>query len=284
MLVELAYQQLLQQLETLYEKREASNIANWVFEHITGLSRMDRLVQKNDPLKGEHVQELAFKTKQLLQSVPVQYVLNEAWFAGLQFYVDAAVLIPRPETEELVAWIMKDGVSQEFRHFLDIGTGSGCIPIALKLKNQEAYVLSVDKSADALVVAKRNATHLKATVNFQQLDILDESKWKSLPPFDCIVSNPPYIQHSERGKMALHVTEHEPSLALFVPDDDPLVFYRKIALLGKTHLTEKGAIYLEINQDFGHEVIALYQQLGYQTELRKDLMGNDRMVKAAKII
>ncbi len=284
MLVELAYQQLLQKLETLYEKREASNIANWVMEHITGLSRMDRIVQKNKHLNDQELQELTSQTDQLLQSVPIQYVLNEAWFAGLRFYVDPAVLIPRPETEELVDWILKDDIEKDFRHFLDIGTGSGCIPISLKLKKQEAYVLSVDKSADALQVAKRNAIQLNATVNFKQLDILDETKWKCLPPFDCIVSNPPYIQDSEQKNMALQVTAHEPSLALFVPDDDPLIFYRKIAMLGKTHLTENGAIYLEINQDFGQEVIALYQQLGYQTQLRKDLMGNDRMVKASKII
>jgi release factor glutamine methyltransferase len=284
MLVELAYQQLLQNLETLYEKREATNIANWVIEHITGLSRMDRIVHKSSQLSIDQAQELTFKTNQLLQSVPVQYVLNEAWFAGLKLYVDPAVLIPRPETEELVDWILKNDAVKDFQHFLDIGTGSGCIPITLKLKKQEAYVLSVDKSADALLIAKKNATQLNAHVYFKQLDILDESKWQSLPPFDCIVSNPPYIQDLERLNMAQHVTKHEPSMALFVPDHDPLIFYRKIAMLGKTHLSENGVIYLEINQVFGEEVVSLFQQLGYQTILRKDLMGNDRMVKASKLI
>jgi release factor glutamine methyltransferase len=279
MLIELAYQQLLQKLETLYEKREASNIANWVIEHITGLKRMDRLLQKDKLLSVEQTEKLATKTDQLLNSEPVQYVLGEAWFAGNKFYVDPAVLIPRPETEELLEWIKADHAINPYHQILDIGTGSGCIPITLKLRKPFASVLSIDISSEALIIAKKNAASLNANINLMQIDFLKESNWTTLPLFDCIVSNPPYIKESERSSMSKHVTDFEPSLALFVPDNDALIFYRKIAEFGTTHLEKNGAIYLEINQALGNEVISLFQQFGYATELRKDLMANDRMVK-----
>lgn len=282
MSIEFAYQQLTQQLEMLYEKREASNIANWVIEHITGLKRMDRIIQKNALLTPSQEIELAEKTKQLLLAQPVQYVLGEAWFAGNPYFVDASVLIPRPETEELVEWILQDDLNKNFRHFLDIGTGSGCIPITLKLKKQDAFVLSFDISKEALAIAQKNATELNASVHFLEVDILDETRWHNFPVFDCIVSNPPYIKDSESASMAKHVTDYEPSLALFVRDEDPLLFYRKIALFAQAHLDAQGCIYLEINETLGKEVQALYESLGYTTELRKDLSGRDRMVKAEK--
>jgi release factor glutamine methyltransferase len=282
MSIELAYQQLAQQLETLYEKREASNIANWVIEHITGLKRMDRIIQKNASLTPEQELELTEKTSLLLTAQPVQYVLGEAWFAGNPYFVDASVLIPRPETEELVEWILTDDLIKNFRHFLDIGAGSGCIPITLKLKKPHAFVLSFDISKEALAIAQINATKLNADVHFMEVDILDETRWHNFPIFDCIVSNPPYIKDTERSSMAKHVTEFEPSLALFVRDEDPLVFYRKIALFALDHLEAHGNIYLEINEALGKEVLTLYEGLGYTTELRKDLSGRDRMVKAEK--
>lgn len=283
MSIELAYQQLAQQLETLYEKREASNIANWVIEHITCLKRMDRIIQKNAILTPSQEIELAEKTKQLLLAQPVQYVLGEAWFAGNPFFVDGSVLIPRPETEELVEWILTDDLIKDFRHFLDIGTGSGCIPITLKLKKQTAIVVSFDISKEALAIAQRNAINLNASVQFMEVDILDETKWHHFPMFDCIVSNPPYIKDSERTSMAKHVTEFEPSLALFVRDEDPLLFYRKIALFAHEHLAARGSIYLEINEALGKEVLTVYEDLGYKAELRKDLSGRDRMLRAEKI-
>lgn len=282
MSIELAYQQLAHQLETLYEKREASNIANWVIEHITGLKRMDRIIQKNAILTASQEIALAEITKQLLLSQPVQYVLGEAWFAGNPYLVDPSVLIPRPETEELVDWILKDDLQKDFRNILDIGTGSGCIPISLKLKKQDAVVLSFDISKEALAVAQKNVTNLNASVQLMEVDILDESRWHNFPVFDCIVSNPPYIKDTERTGMAKHVTDFEPSLALFVRDEDPLLFYRKIALFAQEHLDALGCIYLEINETLGKEVVILYENLGYTTELRKDLSGRDRMVKAEK--
>lgn len=284
MLVELAYQQLLQKLEALYEKREATTIANWVIEHITGLKRMDRLLQKEATLNSDQLQKLITKTNQLQLSEPVQYVLREAWFAGLPFYVDQSVLIPRPETEELVEWIMDDHQHKQFKQVLDIGTGSGCIPISLKLKIPNASVTSIDISSDALIIAQKNASNLHANIHLKQVNFLDESNWQALARYDCIVSNPPYIKDSERNSMAKHVIDFEPNIALFVPDNDPLLFYRKIAIFGLQHLEKTGAIYLEINQTLGNEVVALFKQSGYTTEIRKDLMGNDRMVKAALFI
>jgi len=284
MLVELAYQQLQQKLETLYEKREASTIANWVMEHITSLKRMDRLIQKGLLLNAEQETKLAAITNRLLNSEPIQYVLGEAWFAGNPYHVNPDVLIPRPETEELVEWILADDAIKDYRLFLDIGTGSGCIPITIKLKKPQAFVLGFDISEEALAIANKNANDLNAAANFMQVDILDETRWQNFPLFNCIVSNPPYIKESEHSNMSKHVKDFEPSIALFVPDEDPLIFYRKIAGFGITHLEKNGAIYLEINQALGKEVVNLFEQNGYSCELRKDLNGNDRMVKASFII
>ncbi len=280
MLIELAYQQLLRKLETLYDKREATSIANWVIEHITGLKRMDRIIQKELLLSAEQVDKLTVIANRLLNSEPIQYVLGEAWFAGYKFYVDPSVLIPRPETEELVEWILADDARNDYRTFLDIGTGTGCIPIAIKLKKPQAFVLGFDISPDALAIANKNAIDLNAAANFMQVDILDETRWQNFPLFNCIISNPPYIKESEQSDMSKHVKDFEPSIALFVPDEDPLIFYRKMAVFGITHLEKNGSIYFEINQALGNEVIGLLQQYGYNTELKKDLNGNDRMIKA----
>jgi len=163
MSIELAYQQLSQALESIYSKREGATIANWVMEHVTGLKRMDRILHKNESLTPEQAESFADKTNQLFAGKPVQYVLGEAWFAGNAFYVDEAVLIPRPETEELIEWILLDDQKKDFRHFLDIGTGSGCIPITLHLKKPSAKVQSCDISSDALAIAK------KMRPNFRQL-------------------------------------------------------------------------------------------------------------------
>ncbi len=280
MTLELAYLQLKYQLEILYETRESSKIANMVMEHITGISRMDRLLQKDLKLTHEQRKILDTKTNRLLNSEPVQYVIGEAWFANKLFQVNSSVLIPRPETEELIDWVLKDNPEKNLKKVLDIGTGSGCIPITLKTNLPNTSVMSIDISSEALTIAQNNAIDHDVNIDLRQIDFLDESNWHDLPLFDCIVSNPPYIKDSEKTTLSKHVIKYEPSIALFVSDEDPLIFYRKIALLGKQHLEKSGTIYLEINQTLGKEVIELFQEYGYQTELRKDLMENDRMVKA----
>jgi release factor glutamine methyltransferase len=284
MTLELAYLQLKYQLEILYEQREASHIANMVMEHITGLLRMDRLVLKEKKLSLEQRKLLDYSTNRLLNSEPVQYVLGEAWFANKPFQVDASVLIPRPETEELVDWLVKDHSIKQYKEILDIGTGSGCIPITLKSAIPSASIMSVDISSAALTIAQNNAIEYDVQINLKQIDFLDESNWYVLPQFDCIVSNPPYIKDSERNTLSKHVVKYEPSIALFVSDEEPLIFYRKIALFGKQHLQKNGSIYLEINQTLGNEVVDLFQNYGYSTELRKDMTGNDRMVKAERAV
>ncbi len=284
MTLELANLQLKYQLEILYEKREASQIANMVMEYITGIKRIDRIVEKDTKLSHEQRNQLDLKTNRLLNCEPVQYVLGEAWFANKPFQVNPSVLIPRPETEELVDWIVKDNTEKEFNKLLDIGTGSGCIPITLKTLIPNTSIMSIDISSEALTIAQNNAIDHEVNIELKQIDFLDESNWHDLPLFDCIVSNPPYIKDSERSNMSKHVIKYEPSIALFVSDDDPLIFYRKIILLANSHLSKNGRIYLEINQTHGEEVVTLFQNQGYETILRKDLMGNDRMVKAERLI
>ncbi len=276
---------ILTKLALLYDDREAANICDWVLEQVTGQKRIDRLINKQADLPEEQVIRLQQIIAELQTHRPVQYVLGEAWFAGMRFFVNESVLIPRPETEELVEWIVAECGKPDSRNrtgnILDIGSGSGCIPIALQKKLPQYAVSSIDVSNAALAVARKNAATLDAGVHFQQFDFLEEGNWPELPVFDVIVSNPPYVKQSEQFSMTKHVLDFEPSLALFVPDEDALIFYRKIAAFGKTHLSKGGAIFLEINEALGKETVSLYEQEGYTTELRKDLQGKDRMIKAS---
>jgi release factor glutamine methyltransferase len=277
-----AQQHALAQLKMLYDEREAANIADWVMEHVTGRKRTDRLLDKDQALDESLLNRLQNILQELTAHRPVQYVLGEAWFAGMRFYVNEHVLIPRPETEELVDWIVAEIQKSQIKNqnILDIGTGSGCIPIALKKKLPSCNVTSLDISSNALAVAQKNANDLQATIELACMDFLDESNWHKLSVVDIIVSNPPYIRWAEQEGMAKNVVDFEPPLALFVPNDDPLIFYRKIADFAKTHLHEQGNIFLEINEALGKVVVELYAGFGYRCELKKDLQGRDRMIKA----
>lgn len=278
-----AYTQLMYQLFELYGDREAANIADIVIEHVTGFQRIDRITNKQFPLSQSQETLLKHYTDQLLQHTPVQYILHEAWFAGMKFYVDENVLIPRPETEELVEWILEEVSDARFQvsSLLDIGTGSGCIPVALKKKLPAVDVHALDISPEALNVAQKNATVHDAPVIFHRMDILDKSEWGTLQFFDIIVSNPPYIRKSEGHDMNNNVLLHEPHLALFVPDEDAVLFYRAIAAFGSEHLNNDGKLFFEINEALGVEVKHVIEQYGYTNiELKKDMQGKDRMVKA----
>lgn len=268
-------------LTTRYNERESSNIADWVVEHITGQKKSDRLIRENNSFTSAEQERFDQYATELLLGKPVQYVLAEAWFMGMKFFVNGSVLIPRPETEELVDWVVETQNSKvkSQKTVLDIGTGSGCIPIALKKKLSTLHITSVDISPDALAVARQNAVALDADIHFMPFDFLDESGWQQLPVFDIIVSNPPYIRQSERSGMAKHVVEYEPSVALFVPDEDALLFYRKIALFAKDHLARDGMIFLEINEQLGKEAIAFYTTHGFTAELKQDMQGKDRMLR-----
>lgn len=286
------YQQLSKSLQTIYEQSEADAIARTVVESI-GNSSFSSLGEKE--LSADEEQRTTETLRQLLTHRPVQYVLNEAWFYGLKFEVNETVLIPRPETEELVDWIIKNVRStmydvkarpvhqiSDIVHILDIGTGSGCIPISIKKNIPSLEVSAIDVCSEALHTAINNTVNHETEINFQLLDFLDQNKWNELGKYDIIVSNPPYIKSSEAKTMSQHVLDYEPHKALFVPDEDGLLFYRKIADFALTHLNSNGIVYLEINQQFGKETAELFQQKGFTVELRKDMSGNERMIKACR--
>jgi release factor glutamine methyltransferase len=272
---------ILNKLRAIYEEGEAGTITDWVMEHLTGSKKAERMIYKNAAITGKEEQQLQQIAERLLSHEPVQYVLNESWFCGLKFYVDKNVLIPRPETEELVEWIITNcRFPVDELSILDIGTGSGCIPIALKRRIRKAGVWSCDISDAALRIAKKNAASLGTEVSFHQLDFLDKQSWDSLPSADIIVSNPPYIPEKDKATMQPRVLNHEPATALFVPDNDPLVFYKALAEFGKKHLKPGGSIYTEIHEDLGQAAIMVFRSAGYSTELKKDMQQKDRMLRS----
>jgi len=284
-------------LTPLYGSREAALIADWVMEHLTGRRKLERLAKPAEPLTDPVLRQYDIYRNELLAHRPVQYVLHESWFAGLRFYVDENVLIPRPETEELVDWairtIARSGpppppptpppppAPPPRGALLDVGTGSGCIAIAIAGKLPFVPIHACDISAGALHVAGRNANNLGARIIFHHLDFLDRQTWTPLPPIRWLVSNPPYISPNERPTMAPHVTEAEPALALFVPDSDPLVFYYALAEFARDRLMAGGAALVEIHEDRTEAVMEVFRTAGAaDVEARKDLMGKDRMIKA----
>ena len=282
MTIQTAFTYIVTSLEPIQGQREAANIAHIVMEHVTGLSRLDRIVYKERALTEEQTALLTAAVNALLTHQPVQYVTGTAWFYGMELRVNPHVLIPRPETEELVEWIVQDVRAAKLLQprILDIGTGSGAIPLAIKKELPQAIVQAVDVSEGALQTAKDNAVHLQLEVTFELVDILNKQAWAHLPLFDIIVSNPPYICQRESVDMQEQVVSYEPSLALFVPDDDAMLFYREIGLMGRAKLRAGGALYFEINEAFGKETAAVLENMGYvEVEIKKDLFGKDRMVK-----
>ncbi|WP_295117988.1 peptide chain release factor N(5)-glutamine methyltransferase [uncultured Chitinophaga sp.] len=280
--IQAAFTHLTQSIQPLYDEREAVNIAHMLMEHITGLGKMDRIIYKEKKLDEEQFSALQSAIEALLRNRPVQYIIGKSWFYGMELVVNEHVLIPRPETEELVEWILSDNNNPHAR-ILDIGTGSGCIPIALSQNLPKATVWAIDISEDALAVAQNNATRQKTPVQFAVMSALDATATAELPDFDIIVSNPPYIKQSEKTGMQQQVIDYEPSLALFVPDTDPLLFYRHIGLLAINKLPAQGKLYFEINEALGKEVVELLQNQGFtNVTLRTDLFGKDRMVSATK--
>ncbi|WP_158538689.1 peptide chain release factor N(5)-glutamine methyltransferase [Chitinophaga skermanii] len=279
MTVQEAFSHSMHQVQSLYDSREAAAIANLLIEHITGLSRIDRVIYNNKPLEADQQARLESCIQQLLAHRPLQYVIEESWFYGMQFYVNEHVLIPRPETEELVQWVLEEQPVTPHATIIDIGTGSGCIPISIQKNWPAAKVYAIDVSEDALAVAQRNADKLQASVQFIGQDILQPGAMDQLPQFDIIVSNPPYIKEQESADMQAHVLQYEPALALFVPDTDPLLFYRTIAELGKEKLQPNGKLFFEINEAHGEDTMQLMRSLGYKNViLRQDIFGKDRMV------
>ncbi len=244
-----------------------------------GLSKSEMILNPNLEISESELLKFLYGIKQLNKNRPVQYVAGKTWFYDLEIKVREGVLIPRPETEELVHWIVNDSKSP--LAILDVGTGSGCIPLAIKNKLRDSVVYGFDISQQALNVARENADLLDLDIQFTVFDILN---WKSFPQenrFDVIVSNPPYIPVSDKKKMHKNVLDYEPDLALFVPNNDPLVFYKSIAEFAYLNLNPFGKLFLEIHESYGSEIIEMLKYSGFSNiELRKDLQGKNRMVKA----
>ena len=268
-------------LKDIYPESEALSLAKMLLVEGFGFSTLELYGGKDKDISGKRRDVLNEMIRRLQKNEPIQYVLGVETFCGLSFEVNPNVLIPRPETAELVNWIVDEWGTKPSCRVLDIGTGSGCIPVSLAKLLETPRVESWDISEGALQVARKNCERNEVDVLLRQKDVLVASPEGGF--YDVIVSNPPYIADSEKMSMDANVLEWEPSLALFVPDADPLLFYRKIGELALEMLAEDGALYFEINQAYGMETVNMLKALGYgQVELRKDAWGNDRMVKTIR--
>lgn len=276
-----AYSDLRCLLTPVYGEREARAIAMMVLDEAFGISRTAIYADKVRQFSQDERQRFLNICKRLQAGEPVQYVLGYEWFAGHRFSVSPGVLIPRPETEELVDWALHMPLPPAAR-LLDAGTGSGCIAVSLQLALPQAQVTAWDLSAEALHIARTNAQALGAAVQFEQRDLLEP--WPEQSCFDLIISNPPYICEQERSSMEAHVLDHEPASALFVPDADPLRFYRALATeAARGALNPRGVLMVEINRQYGAQTAELFEACGLrQVELRRDAFGNDRMVAARR--
>lgn len=268
----------IENLSDLYDKNEIENFFYLILNHLKGLSRVNLALNPDLEFSEEEFKKIEFYLNELKNHKPIQYLLGITEFFGLSFTVNPNVLIPRPETEELVEWILTENKGEKDIKILDIGTGSGAIAISLA-KNLKAEVFAFDISEKALQTAQKNADQNQTFVHFIEFDILNDS-WEG-EKFDIIVSNPPYVRELEKAEMKPNVLENEPHLALFVSDKDPLVFYKKIADFAKDHLSENGQLFFEINQYLGNKTVEMLKEKGFKNiVLKKDIYGNDRMVLA----
>jgi len=304
-----AFYELKKKLQPLYDEREAAAVAHLFLEFITGLNKSDRLLKKDNLFTERQQEQYDAKSKQLTKGKPIQYITNSAWFMEREFLVNENVLIPRPETEELVQWIVDEVISRQSTvvsteitnmeepqrlRVLDIGAGSGCIGLSLARLLPGAIVTCADVSKEAIEVLKTNIEWVLTAnekkkgadnITIKKLDFLDEAQRnKQLGRYELIVSNPPYIPVSEKANMHKNVKDHEPSVALFVPDNDALIFYRAIAVFGKEHLSNNGYIYCELDAAHAEACKALFEEQGYRdVEIRKDMHGNWRMLRCGQM-
>lgn len=273
--------QFIEALQNIYDVMEAESFFHLILEEKHQMKRIDLALHPDFVLSEKEIQEWDLILEALKKEIPIQYILERTEFFGLPFKVNEDVLIPRPETEELVEWIIQDAKMEGFKDLkiLDIGTGSGCIAITLAKNIPNAKVYAIDVSSKALKTAKENAAINQVEVVFLEKNILETNDLEM--QFDIIVSNPPYVRNLEKEEIKKNVLDNEPHLALFVEDNDALIFYRKIAELAAENLNQNGRLYFEINQYLGEEMIELLHNKGFQDiELRKDIYDNDRMTKA----
>ncbi|WP_276091526.1 peptide chain release factor N(5)-glutamine methyltransferase [Pedobacter sp. JY14-1] len=262
-----------------YDRDEIAAICSLVVEQVSGKDRTALRTGMMAAVPGAELQEYERVLKELQEGLPLQYVLGEADFYGLKFKVSPAVLIPRPETEELVEWVLESAVSNSGLGILDVGTGSGCIAVTLARHLPVAAVKGLDISQEALSIARYNSTVNHVDIEFILADIRG---YASRDKFDLIVSNPPYVKQEERADMEAHVLDHEPHLALFVADENPLEFYDAIADFALEHLRPGGMLFFEINAALGNEMVSLMEAKGFKNSLlRKDMQGKDRMLRCS---
>jgi len=269
----------LKDLCKIYDREEVMSFFYWLSEHILNYKRVDVALFLNKELSTEELHAFTDAKKRLVNQEPIQHIVGYAWFCNMIFEVNKHVLIPRPETEELVISVKNHWKSEANIKVLDIGTGSGCIAISLAKYLKNAEIQAVDISSEALKIAKRNAIKNEVEIMFIQQDILQLEK---LPhKIDVIISNPPYVRELEKEEIKANVLDYEPHGALFVTNNDPLVFYKKIAQLAKKALTERGMLYFEINQYLGKETVDMIKEIGFnKIKLHQDMFGNDRMIQA----
>jgi len=276
------YKQGVNSLKETYPLAEAQAMARLLIEKVTGIKVHDVLASPNLLLSISQETLIDAYIKELKLQKPIQYVLGETEFFGITLKVTPHVLIPRPETEELVEWLLADRAN-DFPSVLDIGTGTGCIAIAIAKKLPAAKVFALDISAEAITLAKENSMNASASITFFQQDILSLPNELKGAPYDIVVSNPPYVRNSEKEFMQPNVLENEPQTALFVSDNNPLVFYDAIAQTAQATLKPNGMVYCEINEALGQETTKIFKDIGFtDVEIRKDINGKDRMLRAKK--
>ncbi|MEY4660594.1 MAG: peptide chain release factor N(5)-glutamine methyltransferase [Bacteroidota bacterium] len=279
-----AYHELRTELLGIYDLRESAGIADLVMEEITGWNRSLRIIHHHEDLSDAQQQRFVQCKAELMDGRPVQYVLGHAWFSGMSFKVDERVLIPRPETEELVELVKnifrkKSQDDLYPKRILDIGTGSGCIAIALKRYFQEWEVHAMDKSKQALELARFNASLLGTEIHFIEADIMEEALINNKPSYDIIVSNPPYIPEEDKSEMSPHVLEHEPHMALFTNNDDPIHFYKSIITFSLHHLYRGGMLFFETHASYAMQVAVCMENNEFeQVQILQDMQGKDRIV------
>lgn len=269
----------VQKLSVIYENGEAENIWQLASEKVLNVTiKTFRIADV--AISEDQEQQLYDILSALLQYKPIQYILNECWFYDIPFYVNENVLIPRPETEELAELIIKENKMKPQHTITDIGTGSGCIPVILKRNIPQANMYSCDISREALAVAQKNATKYNTEIQFLCTDFLNAESRNRLPMTDIIVSNPPYIPEADKATMHKNVLDHEPHVALFVKNDDPVIFYKAIADFGLHKLHPGGTVYTEIHEALAKPVVYVFEELGYECIIKKDMQEKDRIVKA----
>jgi release factor glutamine methyltransferase len=273
------FNQVRSSLRKAYDTREARQLALILFDHYAGIGTKEIIISPQAVIEDQTVKTILKATERLLFHEPIQHITGIAHFCGYEFRVNPDVLIPRPETEELVRWVLEEYTDKHHLKIADVGTGSGCIAISLWLRFQDAEVHAFDYSEPALKVAIQNNDELGSQVKFRKIDFLDRNEWPA-ENFDIIVSNPPYIPQRNKDLIPKNVAKYEPSQALFVPDQDPLIFYHALADFAVSHLKPDGSMFLEVHEDFADQIYELFRIAGFsKVELKLDINGKRRMIK-----